>query len=63
MSYSGASDWKEMKVGMWRETVIGSHTGFMPPVAGDMGPEAVSRPCTERQLPMALVEGSWQGAL
>lgn len=48
---------------MWREAVMGSHTSFMPPVAGDAGPEAVSGPCTKRQLPMALVEGGWQDAL
>lgn len=52
-----------MEVGMWRETVMGSHTSFMPPVAGDMGPEAVSGLYTEGQLPMALVERGWQDAL
>lgn len=42
---------------------MGGHTSFMPPVAGDMGPGAVSGPCTERQLPVAPVEGSWQDSL
>lgn len=42
---------------------MGGHTSFVPPVAGDAGPGAVSGPRTECQLPMALVEEGWQDAL
>lgn len=63
MSGSGVGDWKDMEAGMWRKAVMGSHSSFMPPAAGDTGLEAVSGPCTERQLPMALVEGGWQDTL
>lgn len=42
--------------------MLGSHTSFMAPVAGAMGPGFISGSCGECRLPVALVEGGGQDA-
>lgn len=54
---------KRNEAGHGEEEMTGSCTSFLPAVARDVGPGAISGPCTEHQLPMALVEGGWQDAL